>query len=195
MCTGHLIDVYILVMCRWKLGHVVVGFLRFQGCIKFLLPVLGCSIIPQLVGSYKTVFFEVRYFVTINTGVKHLPLIIERFYQAKYFIYYWNIFSQIWKVKVNGLTWFHFYVNLTNVVECFLWITSSKHHVALKGLFTNVVLFKVGCNIFMLQIQCTHEKTRKKTRWNSVQMPLVHAYVTIWQTFNCKDSSSTVYVS
>ena len=76
MCTGHLIDVYILVMCRWKLGHVVVGFLRFQGCIKFLLPVLGCSIIPQLVGSYKTVFFEVRYFLTINTGVKHLPLII-----------------------------------------------------------------------------------------------------------------------
>ena len=76
MCTGHLIDVYILGMCRWKLGHVIVGFLRFQGCIKFLLPVLGCSIIPQLVGSYKTVFFEVRYFLTINTGVKHLPLII-----------------------------------------------------------------------------------------------------------------------
>ena len=90
MCTGHLSDVYILVMCRWKLGHVVVGFLRFQGCIKFLLPVLGCSIIPQLVGSYKTVFFEVRYFVTINTGVKQndftkeniLPII--DLYQVKY---------------------------------------------------------------------------------------------------------------
>ena len=109
MCTGHLIDVYILVMCRWKLGHVVVGFLRFQGCIKFLLPVLGCSIIPQLGGSYKTVFFEVTYFLTINTVVKLVPLIIERFYQGKYFIYYWNIFSQIWKVKVNGLKWFHFY--------------------------------------------------------------------------------------
>ena len=121
----------------------------------------------------------------------------ERFYQGKYLIYYWNISSQIWKVKVFGLTWFHFYVNLINVVECFLWITSSKHHITitLKGLFTNVVLFKVECNICMLQIQCMHEKTRKKTRWNSVQMPLLHAYVTTWQTFNSKDSSSIVYVS
>ena len=74
MCTGHLIDVCILVMCRWKLVHIVVGFLTFQGCIKFLLPVLGCSIFPQLVGSYKTVFFEVWYFLTINNSVKNLPL-------------------------------------------------------------------------------------------------------------------------
>ena len=157
MCTGHLIDVCILVMCRWKLGHVMVGFLRFQGCMNFLLPILGCSIFPQLVGSYKTVFFEVWYFLTINNGVKNLPL-----YQGKYLICFWNISSQIWKVKVFGLTWFHFYVNLINVVECFLWITSSKHHITLKGLFTNVVLFKVECNICMLQIQCMHEKTRKK---------------------------------
>ena len=170
-----------------KIGTCNSRFLRFQGCMKFLLPVLGCSIIPQLVGSYKSVFFEVRYFLTINTSVKHLPL---------YLIYYWNISSQIWKVKVFGLTWFHFYVNLINVVECFLWITSSKHHITitLKGLFTNVVLFKVECNICMLQIQCMHEKTRKKTRWNSVQMPLVPAYVTMWQAFNSTDSSSIVYV-
>ena len=130
---------------------------------------------------------------------KIFPLFIlhtqRTFWSRKIPTYYWFISSQIWKVKVFGLTWFHFYVNIINAGERFLWITSSKHHITLKGLFTNVVLFKVECNICMLQIQYMHEKTRKKTRWNSVQMPLIHAYMTTWQTSNCKDSSSIVYVS
>ena len=54
----------------------------------------------------------------------------ERFYQGKYLIYYLNISSQIWKVKVFGLTWFHFYCQ-SNKCSWMLFVNNiikTSHH-------------------------------------------------------------------